>query len=58
MSLEYEAPDIYPAGVKLERVLTLPGDQNIVIEDTMVTPKSVPARPGICPRELAFIPES
>jgi hypothetical protein len=39
--LEYEAPDIYPAGVKMERVLTLPGDQNVVIEDTTITPKGV-----------------
>ena len=43
MQLEYQAPDIYPAGVKLERVLTLRGDQNVVIEDTAVTPKSIQA---------------
>ena len=56
--LEYEAPDIYPAGVKMERVLTLPGDQNIVIEDTTVTPKVVAAGPGVCPRELDVISAS
>jgi hypothetical protein len=43
VQLEYQAPDIYPAGVKLERVLTLRGDQNVVIEDTAVTPKSIQA---------------
>ena len=41
VKLEYEAPDIYPAGVKLERVLILPGDQNVVIQDTVITPKGV-----------------
>ena len=40
VNLEYEAPDIYPAGVRLKRVLTVLGDQNVVIEDTTVTPKS------------------
>ena len=44
VQLEYQAPDIYPAGVKLERVLTLRGDQNVVIEDTAVTPKGI--QPG------------
>ena len=44
MSLEYEAPDIYPAGVKLKRVLTLPGDQNIVIEDTVIPEATSQAR--------------
>ena len=39
--LAYEAPDIYPAGVNLERVLTLPGDQNAVIQDTAVTPNGI-----------------
>ena len=29
VSLEYEAPDIYPAGVKLKRVLTVPGGLGI-----------------------------
>ena len=42
--LDYEAPDIYPAGVKLERDLILPGDQNVVIQDTTVTPKGI--QPG------------
>jgi hypothetical protein len=44
VKLEYEAPDIYPAGVKLERVLSLLGDRNVVIQDTTVTPKGI--QPG------------
>jgi hypothetical protein len=44
VQLEYQAPDIYPAGVKLERVLTLREDQNVVIEDTAITPNGV--KPG------------
>lgn len=39
--LEYDAPDIYPAGVKLQRVLTLRGDQNVVIQDTTLTPAAI-----------------
>jgi hypothetical protein len=41
VKLEYEAPDIYPAGVTLERVLSMVGDQNIVIQDSTVTPKGI-----------------
>jgi len=44
VKLEYEAPDIYPAGVKVERLLSLLGDRNIVIQDSTVTPKSI--QPG------------
>ncbi len=41
VKLEYEAPDVYPAGAKLERVLSLLGDRNVVIQDSTVTPKSI-----------------
>ena len=44
VKLEYEAPDVHPAGVKLERVLSLSGDRNIVIQDSTVTPKGI--QPG------------
>ena len=44
--LDYEAPDIYPAGVRMERVLSLPGDQNIVIEDSTVTPTAIASGQG------------
>ena len=44
VKLDYEAPDIFPAGVKMERVLSLLGDRNIVIQDSTVTPKDV--QPG------------
>jgi len=55
VSLEYEAPDVYPAGVKLKRALTVPGDQNIVIEDTMVTPKSdQPGQAYVLENSLSF----
>jgi hypothetical protein len=36
--LEYTAPDIYPKGIKLERSLKLSGNQNVVIEETRLTP--------------------
>ncbi|MGA2984415.1 MAG: hypothetical protein ABSG32_11405 [Terriglobia bacterium] len=36
--LDYSAPDIYPQGVRLERTLTLAGDQNLIIEQTLLTP--------------------
>jgi len=36
--LEYTAPDIYPKGVKLERYLRLSGKQNVVTEETRLTP--------------------
>ena len=53
--LEYEAPDIYPAGVKMERVLTLPGDQNVVIEDTTITPKVVaPGQAYVLENSMSF----
>jgi hypothetical protein len=42
--LEYDAPDVYPSGVKLERVVSLLGDQNIVIQDSTITPKAI--QPG------------
>jgi len=44
VQLDYEAPDVYPAGVTLERVLSLAGDRNIVIQDSTVTPKGI--QPG------------
>jgi hypothetical protein len=39
--LEYTAPDIYPKEVKLERTLTLAGDQNAVIATTTATPHGI-----------------
>ncbi len=39
--LSYEAPDIYPKGVKLERTLTLPGDQNVVTVSSRLTPYGI-----------------
>jgi hypothetical protein len=39
--LEYVAPDIYPKGVKLERTLTLAGDQNVVVAESSVTPYGI-----------------
>ncbi len=39
--LEYSAPDIYPKGVKLERNLKLSGKQNVVIEETRLTPSGI-----------------
>lgn len=39
--LEYLAPDIYPKGVKLQRTLTLAGDQNAVIAETALTPRGI-----------------
>jgi hypothetical protein len=44
VKFDYDAPDIYPAGVRLERLLSLPGDRNIVIQDSTVTPKGI--QPG------------
>jgi|GEM_PF-953105 len=44
VKFDYDAPDVYPAGVKLERVLSLPGDRNVVIQDSTVTPKGI--QPG------------
>ncbi len=41
VKLDYDAPDIYPAGVKLQRVLSLRGDQNVVLQDTTVTPAAI-----------------
>jgi hypothetical protein len=46
VKLDYEAPDIYPAGVKMERVISLPGDQSIVVEDSIVTPTAIAAGQG------------
>jgi hypothetical protein len=43
--LEYAAPDIYPKGVKVERKLTLAGDQNIVLATTSVTPYGIEKKP-------------
>jgi hypothetical protein len=55
VKLEYEAPDVYPAGVKVERVLSLPGDQNIVIQDSTVTPNGVqPGQAYILENSLSF----
>ena len=39
--LEYSAPDIYPKGVKLERILTLTGDANYYVAETFLSPASV-----------------
>jgi hypothetical protein len=37
----YEAPDIYPEGVTLERKVTLAGNQNTVVSATTVTPQGI-----------------
>lgn len=39
--LDYTAPDIYPRGVRLERTLTMAGDQNLIIEQTSLTPLGI-----------------
>lgn len=41
VSFEYDAPDIYPKGVSLERTLTLRGDQNVVLMTTRLTPRGI-----------------
>jgi hypothetical protein len=41
--LEYFAPDIYPEGIKLERTLTLAGDQSYYLAETALTPQGVAA---------------
>ncbi len=38
---DYEAPDIYPRGVKLERIVTLAGDGNVVLVSTRLTPHGI-----------------
>ena len=53
--LDYQAPDIYPAGVKLERILTLRGDQNVVVEDTAITPKGIePGQAYVLENSVSF----
>ncbi len=39
--LEYDAPDIYPKGVKVQRTLSLAGDQNAVIASSILSPRGV-----------------
>ena len=56
--LEYEAPDIYPAGVKMKRVLTLPGRPKCCDRGHDDHPKGRGTRTGICLGELAFISAS
>jgi hypothetical protein len=41
--LEYFAPDIYPEGIKLERTLTLAGDESYYLAETALTPQGVAA---------------
>jgi hypothetical protein len=41
VQLAYEAPDIYPKGVKLTRTLTLNGDQDVVVAEYRITPFAV-----------------
>jgi hypothetical protein len=41
VEFEYEAPDIYPKGVTLKRVLTLAGNQNVLVSTTSVTPQGI-----------------
>ena len=41
VQLKYDAPDIYPKGVSLERTLTLGGGNNYYIEETALTPAGV-----------------
>jgi len=55
VKLDYEAPDVYPAGVKLERVLSLPRDRNIVIQDSTVTPKGIePGQAYVLENSVSF----
>ena len=58
VQLEYQAPDIYPAGVKTGARSHASGDQNVVIEDTTITPKGVQPGTGVRPRELDVISAS
>jgi hypothetical protein len=37
----YEAPDIYPKGVEVERRLTLAGMENVVLSTTRATPRGI-----------------
>ena len=41
VALEYTAPDIYPKGVKVQRTLSLRGDDNLLRVDTTITPRGV-----------------
>ena len=41
VEFECEAPDIYPKGVTLKRVLTLAGGQNVLVSTTSVTPQGI-----------------
>jgi hypothetical protein len=41
LELEYEAPDIYPHGVHLKRILKLAGDQDVLVESTSITPHGI-----------------
>ena len=41
--LEYFAPDIYPEGIKLERTLTLAGDESYYLAETALAPQGVAA---------------
>jgi hypothetical protein len=55
VQLDYQAPDIYPAGVKLERILTLRGEQNVVVEDTAITPKGIePGQAYVLENSVSF----
>jgi hypothetical protein len=38
VAFEYEAPDIYPKGIRLKRTLSLAGDQDMLVESTSITP--------------------
>jgi hypothetical protein len=38
---DYNAPDIYPKGVQLQRALKLAGSRNLVIEETSITPLGI-----------------
>jgi glycosyl hydrolase family 35 len=55
VKLEYEAPDVYPAGAKVERILSLPGDQNIVIQESTVTPRGIePGQAYVLENSVSF----
>jgi Glycosyl hydrolases family 35 len=41
VELEYEAPDIYPAGIHLKRTLSLAGNQEMLVESTSITPHRI-----------------
>jgi hypothetical protein len=41
VQLEYQAPDIYPAGIHLKRTLSLAGNQEMLVESTSIIPRGI-----------------